>query len=234
MQRSGHQVEFYSYQAENVTGKILLKRLKLCLNQEQQSYVQEHISVTLSQIIDFACSTVSQSSCQLWFIIRRTQISSSISHRIVSRRDEFEKLAFQLVNQKFCGNVATDYGSKMENAARSSFRFKNNIQIITIGVVINEIHPWLCCSPDGIILSSEPVLLEIKCPHSRRGQKLVNRETMKSFVAYLYYENNAWQLKRRHKYYSKIQISLYTLKLQSCVLYVYSTVDNVQVEIPID
>lgn len=234
LQQRTKEFEFYAYQAETVNEKTVFRRLKLCLTPGEKTYMEEYISLNLNQIIDYACTTVSQSSCRLWHNLRRTRISSSIAHRIVTRETNFDKLALQLFNSKFTGNEATKYGNKMENAARSSFQFKNNVKVVVCGVVINEVHPWLCCSPDGLILSPESALLEIKCPHLRQGKKIVDHEKKESFVSYLYYENNEWQLKRRHQYYSQIQVSLFTLKLKSCILYVYSSVDHLQIKISID
>lgn len=76
---------------------------------------------------------------------------------------------------------------------------------------------------------NEATLLEIKCPHSRKHQKLT-----KEPLLYFLEKTPELALKKKHTYYAQIQISLYVLKLRQCWLYVYTTNDSLTLKIDRD
>lgn len=73
------------------------------------------------------------------------------------------------------------------------------------------------------------VLLEIKCPFSRRGQHLVDMDEEVSFVPYLIFENGSVVLKHTHMYFTQAQVQLYILNLPKAIFFVYSSVGPVSV-----
>lgn len=197
----------------------------------ESTFFQKRIVMTMEKISETALKTIRQSKCVAWHQIRKLRISSSKSHRVITRRKNYESLVKSFLDTKFSGNAATNYGNRLENAARASFVFKTKTRILECGVVVCKDLPWLCCSPDGLIISDngEVSLLEIKCPYTRKGDMLVDKTSLKSFVPYLFHDGINWRLKESHSYYSQIQISLFVLNLNECTLYVYSSRDNLAI-----
>ena len=94
--------------------------------------------------------------------------------------------------------------------------------IFQVGVVIKVQQPWLCGSPDGILLEEDGkvTVLEIKCPSSCEEKKII--ENGKSNLKYLKLENGRVILSKTHPYYTQIQINMYVTNAKWGYLYVYS------------
>lgn len=93
---------------------------------------------------------------------------------------------------------AVRYGMKMENATRGALEYDMKVRVQKVGIIILYPQPWLCCSLDGIFTKhGKTVLVEIKCPFSRKEQKIVDFDQKKSFVPYIIFDESAnLQLKR--------------------------------------
>jgi hypothetical protein len=62
-----------------------------------------------------------------------------------------------------------DHGTRNEERALVKYRREtrnSNVEIYAFGLVEHPEHPWLAGSPDGI--TSDGVLLEVKCPPRRK------------------------------------------------------------------
>ena len=75
--------------------------------------------------------------------------------------------------QKFEGNDATRHGEKYEPVARDLYCEKTGEVVHELGLVVHPEHKWLGGSPDGV--SESGILLEIKCPLSRKIEDKVPR-----------------------------------------------------------
>lgn len=73
------------------------------------------------------------------------------------------------IGEKFTGNEATEWGTKMEPIACEMFEQKYNLKVYELGLIPHPDHPWLGGSPDG--LTENNCLLEIKCPLRRRIER---------------------------------------------------------------
>ena len=67
---------------------------------------------------------------------------------------------------QFHGNAATQHGQDNEDVAIKKYEAATGSKTLEFGFIIHETIPWLGASPDGI--TTEGVLLEVKCPMSRR------------------------------------------------------------------
>lgn len=58
------------------------------------------------------------------------------------------------------------YGLITEEKAIKYFCTTYNVEVLKCGLVVHNVHPWLCASPDGLILTNGQItsVLEIKCP----------------------------------------------------------------------
>lgn len=120
----------------------------------------------------------------------------------------------------------------MEGEARDSFRNEYSSAVHEVGVVIHPSQMWLCCSPDGLIPSGDSIcLLEIKCPFSRQNAVIIDQETEKCFVPYLEYVSGKLSLKKRHTYYTQVQVQMYILNVKECMFYIYSRVQSACVNV---
>lgn len=78
--------------------------------------------------------------------------------------------------KKFDGNDATRHGEKYEPVARDLYCAKTGEVAHEIGLVQHREHKWLGGSPDGI--TENGILLEIKCPMSRKIENKVPKHYM--------------------------------------------------------
>tara|TARA_B100000287_G_scaffold68597_1_gene60225 strand:- start:4820 stop:5536 length:717 start_codon:yes stop_codon:yes gene_type:complete len=70
------------------------------------------------------------------------------------------------LGEKFTGNEATEWGTKMEPVAIKLFEEEYGEKVNELGLIPHPDHPWLGGSPDG--LTDTNCLVEIKCPMRRK------------------------------------------------------------------
>ena len=66
----------------------------------------------------------------------------------------------------FVGNTATRWGNHYEDIAIEKYSELYSKKVLPFGLLIHRDHDWLGGSPDGI--TTDGVLLEVKCPLSRK------------------------------------------------------------------
>lgn len=69
------------------------------------------------------------------------------------------------------------------------------------------LHPWLCDSPDGVVIDEKSMsvkILEIKCPITCENKPIIENGSSK--VKYLFIHNNKVYLKPNDQYYAQCQI----------------------------
>ena len=113
---------------------------------------------------------------------------------------------------------------------------KHNVSVRETGIVIQSLLYWLADSPDGLITdeSSTPifVLIEIKCPFSKRNLHPQDRLRDKKF--YVELQDGMPRLKEEHSngYYSQIQMATGLSQLKFCDFIVYSFKGMMIIRIP--
>lgn len=191
-------------------------------------YYNTNIAVSEARIIEIATLTILQSKTPEWQKIRQCRVSATKAYSIVVRKKNFDELAAKFVMDKKFQSEATNYGIQKEQTAFAEFEGSliEGFQVSKVGVIIKKSQPWLCCSPDGILVNQSAnihYILEIKCPFTCRTKPVFDREKNISNVPYLQLDNEKkLQLKRSDKIYYQIQILLYVCNAQVCFLYVYS------------
>ena len=70
------------------------------------------------------------------------------------------------LGEKFTGNEATEWGTKMEPVAIEMFEEQSGEKVNELGLIPHPEHSWLGGSPDG--LTDSNCLVEIKCPMRRK------------------------------------------------------------------
>ncbi|KAL4127550.1 hypothetical protein QTP88_011717 [Uroleucon formosanum] len=162
--------------------------------------------VSIKQIFN---QTLDQSQNNFWLEYRKLRISaSSKAHKIKtlkSTSDESKnKLAIYLINEmeikgKGASNVL--YGLQTENKAFTLFSSSYNVDVIKSGLIIHSSKPWICASPDGLILRNGEIIsvLEIKCPSSCKKKPIIDPSTGIPNLSYLQISNEEIVLKTSHR-----------------------------------
>lgn len=148
--------------------------------------------------------------------------------------EEFaDKLKRMVFPKSWGGNAATKHGKRMEPKAKLAYEQKNCVHITETGLIIPADRPWMCYSPDGIIVSQK-ALVEIKCPVS--GQTMTASTAVRTCHFIVFDNNQKPHLRKRHPYYGQVQLGMYLLNLQTCHFLVYASFDHsfVDVEVPYD
>lgn len=112
----------------------------------------------------------------------------------------------------------TAYGSQTEMIAIETYCEMFNKKIIKAGLIIHSKYPWLCASPDSLVLSQNGEInkiLEIKCPICNY-KPILDEDTGNLNLKYLKYENGKVILRSSHQYYDE---------LNECDLFIYNTID---------
>ena len=99
--------------------------------------------------------------------------------------------AYRGINN-FKDNVFTLWGKKYEEVANRLYMQLNGVKVHEFGLISHDNYEWLAASPDGI--TDDGVMLEIKCPKSRR----INEEMIPLY------------------YWIQVQIQLETCDLDEC------------------
>lgn len=101
------------------------------------------------------------------------------------------------------------------------------VEVLQCGLIIHEKMPWICCSPDGIVLKNGKLdrILEIKCPISFKEKPFIDYVDGKVKLKYLKY-NSLGQLilKPSSIYYTQCQILMMCTGLQKCDLFIYNNI----------
>ncbi|KYQ53351.1 hypothetical protein ALC60_07510, partial [Trachymyrmex zeteki] len=155
--------------------------------------------------------THEQSESAIWHVERAVRISASRAHAIKTRRSNFDQLAVSLLNEKpLTGKARTNvlYGSKNENSAREMYQNIGNVSVEQCGLVIHPSQPWLCASPDGLLMGDGKPLrvIEIKCPISCKNKPIIGSDREIN-VSYIQKTSTGFlELKKTHTYYTQCQI----------------------------
>lgn len=198
-------------------------------DQELMEYFRQNILLDELAIVDLCAKTQDQSQSKAWFIERQKRISaSSKAHDIKSRKtrtvDSLLKSFFNFTQPQGKAKQALDYGKRNEAIAISEYEKIYRVKVVQIGLVVAHSQPWLCASPDGIVIEDNKItkLIEIKCPSSCSKIPVCDSATNKPNVSYLKINNNNVELSPTHKYYTQCQVQMYVTGVSCCDLYVWS------------
>jgi putative phage-type endonuclease len=111
-----------------------------------------------------------------WLEARRDKLTGSIIDTIIGNNPYQSAESVLLVKAGkpdiFTGNQATAHGTLYEPEAIEKYSARYNRVVLGCGLIPHPTHPLLAHSPDGLSFASdgvgEPVLLEVKCPLTRK------------------------------------------------------------------
>lgn len=197
------------------------------LDEKLRKYYDEQIHVSEGEVIKICVETVSQSESTVWFDTRKKRISaSSKAHAIKARkRKEITKLISEfLSSENKQGIRSLEYGLKYEKIALDEYISQTQSVVHCVGVFIMPQQPWICVSPDGVVIENDCItkIVEIKCPSSCQSKPVYDMATKSFNVPYLDLENDIVTLQPSHQYYTQCQMLMYATGLTECDLFVWS------------
>jgi putative phage-type endonuclease len=99
-----------------------------------------------------------------WYEMRNGLLTASDWGKILDAKTDV--LVNKCSEYKSIGGPAIDWGNKYEPVANMIYEYRNNVQVLEFGCLKHSNYNYLGASPDGI--TSDGVMVEIKCPYSRK------------------------------------------------------------------
>lgn len=212
------------------------------INDSQLKFYTKFVLINRDKIFNLMYTTIEQANNSSWRLHRQIRLSaSSKAHQINTRLSRNYDLAVRFMKNKQImgkGLKYVKYGIGMEDFAFKKYTYLYNVHVIKCGLVIHQKQPWMCASPDGLVIHLNQVnkLLEIKCPYSCKDTLLVDEDNGKLKVPYLKYDQdtNIFYLKKNHSYFTQCQIQMYCTGLEECDLFVCTKQDCITVSVKRD
>jgi putative phage-type endonuclease len=178
-------------------------------------FYKQYIECTDQEKLDIFTATIGQATKKSWFIARKCRISASKARSIAFARSD--DTLFRYFFDSAPDNENFRYGREMEPKAKEEYSNVNSVVVHESGLVICRHFPWLCASPDGLIVgpTGELIVLEVKCPTSGQDGKL----DVKNFM-------QDGQLKKSHSYFAQVQIQLFACDAKVAHFYVFGNCDS--------
>lgn len=212
------------------------------LKVNESNFYFKNINVDKNSCFNILIKTLNQADSNFWFENRKYRISaSSKAHKIKICKNLTPAGQIHLVNTLLktanlgkTGTRNVTYGKNTESIAIRTYEQIFNKVIIKSGLVINPIIPWLCASPDGLVLKNGKInaVLEIKCPISCRNKNIIENGVPN--LKYLLMDNNEIKLKKSSMYFTQCQILMYCTGLLKCEFFIYNNIEPLALTIERD
>jgi len=177
------------------------------LNEHEHNFFYKNIIVNTETIKLIFSQTLDQSKNVVWSEYRKLRILASMkAHKIKTLKsltqENQNKLALSFLHETVVkGKGASNmlYGLETENKA-NTFSSLYNVEVIKSGLIIHISKPWICASPDGLILNNGEInsVLEMKCPSSCKNKPIIDSITGMPNHSYFKLQNNEIVLKPSH------------------------------------
>jgi|SRR5699024_8098158 len=143
-----------------------------------------------------------------WFAARKGRVTASKVGAILgidphrTREDVLRAMVreYHGAESEFTGNIATEYGTAMEEEARAFYELDTGVDVEP--AFFERLGGWSGASPDGYL--GDDGLIEIKCPYSRR-----DIDDPSEFL----------DLKDQPHYFAQMQWQMYVTGRGHCVFY---------------
>lgn len=228
------------YQKYNDINLFLASMFPLKMN--EHIFYNRYIKVNQNACFNIFIETLNQSDSDLWFENRKNRISASTkAHKIRVCRNLTSVGQLHLVNTFLKetnlgkkGSINVTYGKNTEGVAIDAYKQMFDKEVIKSGLVICQFIPWLCASPDGLVLKNGKIdaVLEIKCPISCQSKPIVENGIPN--LKYLLVENGILKLKKSSMYFTQCQILMYCTGLLTCEFFIYNNIEPVALTIQRD
>jgi putative phage-type endonuclease len=190
------------------------KRSQRPISPTCKAFYEKHIACSDSDRFDIFKNTLGQANSKDWFIARKFRVSASKARSIAFAKKEETLFKYFFDSAPESDNLR--YGRETEPRAKEEYCSTQQKTVEDSGLVICRHYPWLCATPDGLVVgeNDDLTVLEIKCPVSGQSSELK--------VAYL----KDGQLKKGHVYYAQVQIQLFACDAAVAHFYMYGQNDS--------
>ncbi|XP_057296778.1 uncharacterized protein LOC130625692 [Hydractinia symbiolongicarpus] len=194
-------------------------------NIAQKNYNQYKSSCFDMQFENLKKFTEAQSLSDKWMLHRAGRITASVSKLAFTSDLKKTKTLIETIMQykEPVDVVATRYGKRMENRARSVYeqhvkQHHVDLQVVTTGLHIDPNFPYLAASPDGLVKCKchGQSLVEIKCPFKYKKSLKLWRNDKNCPI------DKAGKFKKNHAYYFQVQHQMLVTKMNYCDFFVFS------------
>jgi len=206
--------------------------IKFPLNFKENEFYINNIALSSETCLNIYNETMAQSLSDTWKACRHFRISASVkAHKIKTCKDwtsfGLNKFADTLIKETTLGktgSINVKYGQETEPVAFEKYQELNEVEVLKAGLVIHCKTPWVCASPDGLVLQKGEInkILEIKCPISCKNKQLIENNVPN--LKYLHIVKGKIELKRSSLYYTQIQLLMYCSGLKFCDLFIYNNI----------
>lgn len=209
------------------TRPIIINECSSNISALENDFYDNHVLIDKTRATEICVKTLHQSKSDLWFTERKIRISASRAHSIKTRKKDHEKLLNTLMNPKLLhgrGLRNVTFGSKLEKTALDKYTNSYDRTVAGCGLIIHLTQPWLCASPDGIVMmNGKPErVLEIKCPISCKEKPIVG-EIGDINVSYIIKNSRGnLELKQSHTYFTQCQLLMYCCGVDFCDFFIYT------------
>ena len=170
-------------------------------------------------------STIGQAENPVWMKQRLGRLTASFFGEVIRRKNTTPCAALvkRILYPTKINAPSVRWGSEHEPTARKEYMTKTGNFVRECGLYVDESHPWLAASPDGVIFcprDNTQGLLEIKCPYTAGATLKISpveaatHKDCKGFCSAL--QGNELRLKESHKFYYQVQGQLHITKFQWC------------------
>lgn len=202
---------------------------KFPLNINEYNYYLNNIVVNDNEVKKIFIQTIKQSESKTWVEQRKIRISATKTHQVINTRMSYQKVANILMSNsvlKGKASINVCYGIMTEKTAIESYlKTYTECDYIECGLIIHTEYPWICASPDGLIIKNGKVdrVLEIKCPISCTNTPIETGGKLN--LSYLKYDSyGKVTLKPTHTYYTQCQFLMFCTGLTKCDLFIFNYV----------
>jgi len=205
------------------------------LNNKLSEFYYNFIFITEDRIKAIFNHTMDQLD-QYWLNNRKYRISASAevhkikTLKILTHEKQMSLAKSLLITKPLFGKAEKNvkYGQQTENTAFNAYSKLVGLEVIKCGLIVHVNKPWLCASPNGIVIrnGTPNKVLEIKCPITCQDKCIID-----GVNNYLTVINGDITLKKSHSHYTQCQTLMYVTGLNECDLFVYSLLDPVLLNI---
>lgn len=211
------------------------------LNFKEHNLFYEKICISKPIMFNIFNQTINQSECERWNVERKIRLSASVkAHKIKICKSWTDTGLKHLANILLkdnklgkTGNLNVNYGKKTEVLAIEYFKLLTGKDIIKCGLIFDIIRPWVCASPDGIILDefgNIQEVFEVKCPISCKNKPIADGGKIN--LKYLEYDLcEKIVLRKSSMYFTQCQVLIHCTGVEYCTFFVYNTIEPVIIKI---
>lgn len=200
---------------------------------EQCDFAMQQIQIDEADALQIEAVTRRQRDCPEWIFLRRGMITASVFKDVCSsKRMKVNSLVNRILRPSLLNTPAIRYGVENEAVAMQHLKAvlqltHRNVTVQQCGLMICLEHPFLGCSPDGIVYCEchRPALVEVKFIYALKdvdpvriaeeGQQLTN-----------FCLRRDGTLKENHKYHYQVQAQLHLNLFDIDLCYFYLHVDK--------